>query len=113
MHILKTKNNMNNLTAQQIERAKKIYQHTDQRSWQAIGGGEIVAELYYYDKEGDEVFIGELWGSNGTREPVFTQEIEDKSGNWIDGTFEQMEKDGVFIPREKITETRPSTKSTR
>jgi len=63
--------------------------------WKAIGGGEIVEELYYDDKNGEPSFIGELWGSNGTREEAYKRDIFDKSDDWFFSAYKRIKEDGL------------------
>lgn len=71
-------------------------------TWRSIGGGEVICDLYinlhpqdvadnckctcdcdYNCNCSDTLWVGELWGSNGTRDEPWTENILDKSSVWF------------------------------
>jgi hypothetical protein len=58
-------------------------------SWECCGSGEIVRTLYIYDKDGEQICVGELSGDNGQNTfynpsgKPWVETIKDKSDEWL------------------------------
>ena len=74
-----------------------VDQHSYTTSWNAIGGGEIVCEVYA-DALGGQLYLGEFHGSNGTRKEEWKQDWSTVDRKTVFGAFSTMMEAGVFNP---------------